>query len=66
MANYETIKNNIVLDFNNFQPTDTEGWEMEGSVNYEGKDYSVELDGQSHLSFEEQAASQIATALATA
>lgn len=58
------IKDNITLDYaNNFEPTDSEGWEMEGTVLYEGSEYGVFLSGYSKESYETQAAMQIAKQL---
>lgn len=48
------------IDFSNFEPTDTEGAEIEGCINYEGNAYYVTLNAHSgYTTYEKEAAQQI-------
>lgn len=48
------------IDFSNFEPTDTEGIEMEGHIDYEENTYYVTLNAHSDYStYEKEAAQQI-------
>lgn len=55
-----SIAKKIEFDFeNNFEPTDTEGWNLEGFVIYNGKEYNIKLYGFDEDSYKIQAAKQI-------
>lgn len=56
----DTIEEKINIDMSRFEPTDSEGWNLEGTVDYEGKTYYVDLCGKSEDSYERQAAIIIA------
>lgn len=55
-----SIAEDICIDFErDFEATDTEGWNLEGKVEYNGQEYFVELFGYNEDSYELQAAKQI-------
>lgn len=56
----DKIEEEITVDLNNFEPIDNEGWEMEGSVVYKGKEHNVYLNARFEDSLERQAALSIA------
>ena len=53
------LSGEIKLDFNNFEPTDSEGHNMEGTVVYNGEEHYVYLSYMNEDSYELQAAKQI-------
>lgn len=62
VSKYETIDKiesivNINLDL--FEPTDSQGYEMAGSVRYDGKSYNVDVTALSDDSYNRQVAEQI-------
>lgn len=55
----EEIAKEIQIEWENFEPTDSEGKEMEGSVVYNGKEYNVDCSWYVDESYELQIAKQI-------
>ena len=53
------MASDIKIDWNKFEPTDSQGAEMSGIVTYQDKDYPVEVRALSNDSYEMQAATQI-------
>lgn len=55
------INNDIIIDLDNgFEPVDTEGWEMAGLAEYNGKKYPVTIFLRNIETIEMQAVKQIA------
>lgn len=64
-SNTAKLQKDILIDFKNFEPTDTEGLEMEGYALYKGKEYNVCLSAHiTDLSYIVQAAEDIAEQIA--
>lgn len=59
IATLDAIANELKIDKGAFEPVDTEGWELEGTVTYKGADYNVLLAYGHPDTYEEQAAMQI-------
>lgn len=55
----EDVEAKTVINWDSIEPTDSEGYEMEGIAIYENKKYPIELRAISELTYEEQAARQI-------
>ena len=53
------MASDIKIDWNKFEPTDSQGTEMSGVVTYQDKDYPVEVRTLSNDSYEMQVATQI-------
>ena len=53
------MSGDIKIDWDKFEPTDSQGYEMEGIVTYQDKDYSVNVSALADESYEIQVATQI-------
>lgn len=62
VSKYETIdkiESNVNINLDLFEPTDNQGYEMAGTVRYDGKDYNVDVTALSDDSYKRQSAEQI-------
>lgn len=59
------IVDSIVIDDNNLEPVDSEGYSMEGAVMHEGQRFYIYLSAYNEDSYELQAARCVAEAIIT-